>query len=260
MSSALTYPLPLLPSIPDDLENLDTRHALPHLMALMKNTLIRGLNRIHACAPLVIIGHPALPPFLDYVRSLLVQLDVHLEEDATFFSANALAAIATSDANPDTQTIRESIVSLTSLVSTWINVGVSLSFRSQFITREQDDTFYCPSTLCDGLSFGPALVAVMQAQIKTLTPTLLDSIISRLDLFELITSSVNRVGERSDMTFLLPFVVSHHDHTTSTHWPKIPEDGIEAFPTLILSHPGCWQFAPFNPITRETQSLISISA
>lgn len=244
MSSALTYPLPLLPSIPDDLENLDTRHALPHLMALMKNTLIRGLNRIHACAPLVIIGHPALPPFLDYVRSLLVQLDVHLEEDATFFSANALAAIATSDANPDTQTIRESIVSLTSLVSTWIN----------------DDTFYCPSTLCDGLSFGPALVAVMQAQIKTLTPTLLDSIISRLDLFELITSSVNRVGERSDMTFLLPFVVSHHDHTTSTHWPKIPEDGIEAFPTLILSHPGCWQFAPFNPITRETQSLISIFA
>ncbi|KAG1740771.1 uncharacterized protein EDB91DRAFT_1081859 [Suillus paluster] len=244
MSSALTYPLPLLPSIPDDLENLDARQALPHLMALMKNTLIRGLNRIHACAPLVIIGHPALPPFLDYVHSLLVQLDVHLEEDAAFFSANALAEIATSDANPDTKTIRESIISLTSLVSTWIN----------------DDSTYCSSALCDGLSFGPPLVVVMQAQIKMLTPTLLSSIISHLDLLELIKGSVGRVSERSDITFLLPFVVSHHDHTTSTHWPKIPEDGIETLPTLILSHPGCWQFAPFNPITRETQSLIAISA
>jgi hypothetical protein len=117
-----SYPLPLLPSIPDDLENIDARHALPHLMALMKNTLIRGLNRIHACAPLITTHHPALPPFLDYVRSLLMHLNAHLEEDATFFSTSALAEIVTSEANPDTEAIRESIASLLSLVSDWIKV------------------------------------------------------------------------------------------------------------------------------------------
>jgi hypothetical protein len=187
MSSALTYPLPILPCIPDDLDDLDSRQALPHLMALMKNTLIRGLNRVHAYAPLVIVGHPALPPFLDYVRSLLAQLDVHLEEDATFFSSNALAVVAATEANPDTKTIRESIFSLKSLVSAWILVGISLPFYLQFITREQDESKFCSSALCEGLAFGPTLVAIMQAQIRALTPTLLSSIISHLDLFELIT-------------------------------------------------------------------------
>ncbi|KAG1871837.1 hypothetical protein DFJ58DRAFT_741976 [Suillus subalutaceus] len=242
MSSALTYPLPVLPSIPDDLEHLDSRHALPHLMALMKNTLIRGLNRVHDCAPLITVGHPTLLPFLDYVRSLLAQLDVHLEEDALFFSANALAEVATTEANPDTKTIRESIMSLTSLVSAWI----------------LDESKFCPSALCEGVSFGPLLVGIMQAQIRALTPTLLSSIISHVDLLELIKASVSRISERSDMTFLLPFVVSHHDRTTSTHWPKVPEGCIEMFPTLILNHPGCWQFAPYNPLTNETQSFITI--
>jgi hypothetical protein len=240
MSSTLTYPLPVLPSIPDDLEHLDSRYALPHLMALMKNTLVRGLNRVHACAPLVIVGHPALLPFLDYVRSLLAQLNLHLEEDSTFFSANALAEVATTETNPDTTTIRKSIISLTSLVSAWI----------------LDESNYCSSALCEGLSFGPPLVTVMQAQIRALTPTLLSPIISHLDLLELITASVGRISEHSDMTFLLPFIVSHHDRTTSTHWPKIPEGCVDMFPTLILNHPGCWQFAPYNPLTNEIQSLI----
>jgi hypothetical protein len=189
MSSTLTYPLPVLPSIPDDLEHLDSRYALPHLMALMKNTLVRGLNRVHACAPLVIVGHPALLPFLDYVRSLLAQLNLHLEEDSTFFSANALAEVATTETNPDTTTIRKSIISLTSLVSAWILVGISLPFHSQFITRKQDESNYCSSALCEGLSFGPPLVTVMQAQIRALTPTLLSPIISHLDLLELITGA-----------------------------------------------------------------------
>jgi hypothetical protein len=122
MAPSLTYPLPLLPSIPDDLENLDARHALPHLMALMKNTFIRGLNRIHACVPLITTGHPALPSFLDYVCSLLMHINIHLEEDATFFSANALAKIATVKTNPDTKAVRESIASLLSSVSDWIKV------------------------------------------------------------------------------------------------------------------------------------------
>lgn len=242
MFSALAYPLPVLPSIPDDLEHLDSRHALPHLMALMKNTLIRGLNRVHACAPLVNVSHPALLPFLDYVRSLLAQLDAHLEEDAIFFSANALAEVATTEANPDTKSIRESIISLMNLVSAWI----------------LDESNFCSSALCAGLSFGPPLVATMQAQIRALTPTLLSSIISHPDLLELIGASVGRISERSDMTFLLPFVVSHHDRTTSTHWPKIPGGFVEMFPTLILNRPGCWQFAPYNPLTNETQSLTTI--
>lgn len=242
MSFALTYPLPILPSIPDNLEHLDSRHALPHLMALMKNTLIRGLNRIYACAPLVNVSHPALLPFLDYVRLVLTQLEVHLEEDATFFSANALAGVAATEANPDTKTIRESIISLMSLVAAWI----------------LDESDFCSGALCEGLSFGPSLVAIMQAQIRALTPTPLSSIISHSDLLELIRASVGRISERSDMTFLLPFVVSHHDRATSTHWPKIPRGFVEVFPTLILNHPGCWQFAPYNPLTNETQSLITI--
>jgi hypothetical protein len=122
MPSPLTYPLPLLPSIPDDPENLDARHALPHLMALMKNTLIRGLNRVHACAPLINSGHPALPPFLDYVSSLLTHLNVHLEEDSIFFSTKALIEISTCKINPDTKAIKESIGSLLSLVSGWTKV------------------------------------------------------------------------------------------------------------------------------------------
>ncbi|KAG2131708.1 uncharacterized protein EDB93DRAFT_932026 [Suillus bovinus] len=243
MSSALTYPLPVLPSIPDDLETLDSRCALPHLMALMKNTFIRGLNRVHACAPLVIVGHPTLLPFLDYVRLLLTQLNVHLEEDTTFFSANALAEVSLTEVNPDTKAIKKSVVSLLCLVSTWI----------------MDESKFCSSALREGLSFGPALVAIMQAQIRALTPSLLSSIISHLDLLELIAASVGRISERSDMTFLLPFIVSHHDRTTSAHWPKLPKGCFEMFPTFILNHSRCWQFAPYNPLTHEAQSLIAIS-
>jgi hypothetical protein len=53
-----------------------------------------------------------------------------------------------------------------------------------------------------------------------------------------MTASVSRISERSDMTFLLPFVVSHHDRTTSAHWPKVPEGYFDMFPILILNHPG----------------------
>jgi len=60
--------------------------------------------------------------------------------------------------------------------------------------------------------------------------------------------SVNRISECSDMSFLLPFILSHHDHTTSTHWPNIPEHGIKMLPSLMLSHPG---YAHFTFILNE---------
>jgi hypothetical protein len=70
-----------------------------------------------------------------------------------------------------------------------------------------------------------------------------------------MAASVGRISEHSDMTFLLPFIVSHHDRTTSTHWPKIPEGCVDMFPTLILDHPGsvlllCLGLLPNNSLEK----------
>jgi len=109
----------------------------------------------------------------------------------------------------------------------------------------------------------------MQVQIKMLTPALLSPIISHSDLLELITgtklflnflkvessnteattASVGRSSACSDMTFLLPFILSHHDRTTSAHWPDIHEDGIAMIPALILSHPGYVHFSCTHRLT-----------
>jgi len=114
----------------------------------------------------------------------------------------------------------------------------------------------------------------MQVHIKVLTPALLSSIISHSDLLELITGakvfsrvpkcptteattgSVARIGEHSDMTFLLPFVLSHHDHATSTYWPNIHKDGIAMLPTLILGHPGYVHFPSSHRLTSTSWFLV----
>ncbi|KAI6007664.1 hypothetical protein F5J12DRAFT_829720 [Pisolithus orientalis] len=79
-------------------------------------------------------------------------------------------------------------------------------------------------------------------------------------------ANIEWFASHSDMTFLLPFVISHHDPNTS-YWPPVQEQGMQALPVLLKAHEErvsvsmalfpfhalssrCWQFAPFDPLTR----------
>ncbi|KAH7921286.1 hypothetical protein BV22DRAFT_1038858 [Leucogyrophana mollusca] len=244
-ASDLSYPLPALPSVPEDLDSIDSRKALPYVMAFMKNTLIRALNNIYRAAPLLATDGANIRAFLEYVRCVCTLLRVHLEGDHLFFTSTAhglpLTTTVGPACNPDDLSIHDSLTQLNATLTTW---------------SQDPAVLYSADALRQALAFGPHLVNCMQTQLAALSFDSLSSAISDKDLREMIRDNVEWFASNSDTSFLLPFVISHHDSNTSPHWPTIHEQGLKALPTLMREHAGCWQFAPIDPMTKQANSWV----
>ncbi|EGO00868.1 hypothetical protein SERLA73DRAFT_159508 [Serpula lacrymans var. lacrymans S7.3] len=241
----ILFPLPMLPSIPDNLDSLDSRKALPFLMAFMKNTLIRGLNNVHQVAPLLNSNNPRTIFFLKYITSLCKLLRTHLEGDRLFFSlalpgGKALRDIVSIDCHPDLTFVHKALDQVESKLDAWTKNPAS----------------YCSLTLRQGIEFAPTMIVKMQVQLNLLSFDYISSLISDKDLRPMIQANMEWFASHSDITFLLPFVISHHDTSTSPHWPTITEQGAAALPSLIKEHAGCWEFAPIDPLTKQTNPMV----
>ncbi|KAI6098792.1 hypothetical protein EV401DRAFT_2278615 [Pisolithus croceorrhizus] len=237
-AATVEYPLPLLPILSCDIYAIDSRKALPFLMAFMKNAFIRALNHAYTISMRLPSGDPKILHFLMYAKSVVELLQVHLEGDRLFFTTcsdgRSLTDVLGPDCYPDFSGVTEALITLGSILAHWTEVPST----------------YSSSILQEHLHFGLSMVSHMRDQVEYLTFERISVAISDDDLHRMIQANIEWLTLHSDMSFLLPFVISHHDPSTSSYWPPVQEQGIQALPTLLKAHEGCWQFAPFDPLTR----------
>ncbi|KDR75283.1 hypothetical protein GALMADRAFT_140808 [Galerina marginata CBS 339.88] len=81
------FPLPLLSSVPDNLEKMKARRALLYQNTFMKNALIRALNVVYDVAPKIKASHPAFRQFMDYVDIVCDMISLHVRGDEVFFKS-----------------------------------------------------------------------------------------------------------------------------------------------------------------------------
>lgn len=207
-------------------------------MAFMKNAFIRALNHVYETSFQLQPGDSRVQHFIHYAKSAIELLRVHMEGDCLFFTTctegQSLVEALGPTCCPDAEHVIEALVTLSDTLAKWM----------------KNPNSYSADVLRDHLSFGHILVACMHAQIDYLSFHRLSATISDADLRQMIHTNVEWFASNSDISFLLPFVISHHDPSTSSYWPPIRKEGIEALPVLLKAHEDCWQFAPFDPLTK----------
>ncbi|KZT23597.1 hypothetical protein NEOLEDRAFT_1069281 [Neolentinus lepideus HHB14362 ss-1] len=236
----MSFPLDTLPVLPDDLESMDPFTVLPQLMALMKNTLIRGMNNIHQIAGVINPLHPDLRHYLRYVECYCDILKMHFQGDNVFFtkpvcSGKPLMVIISPACNPSTELFQESLEHLHKLVRNYV----------------ENPSAYSGSAVRDCLTFGPKMIEQMKAQIEAIEIDELRRHVSTENIISMIQESIDWFAENTDVAFMAPFVLTHHDPATSRYWPPITPDGQSKLPAVLKVHEGVWQFAPFDAVTRE---------
>ncbi|TFK44464.1 hypothetical protein BDQ12DRAFT_18561 [Crucibulum laeve] len=234
-------PLKLFPTIPDELEAMDSRLALRYQNIFMKNTLIRGLNTVHEVAPQINPSHPLFQAFMEYAEIVGDMVRLHLEGDEVFFitfngSGRSLFDILGEECNPNDFKIGDQLKALRQVINRW----------------QEDQSTYVPATLQEHIQhLNSTLSTKFWDQINKVKSEYLVSVVSDERLRTMIQDNVIWLVTHSDMTILLPFILSHHDSKTSAHWPSVTEEGMAAMPELLKVHEGCWKFAPFDPITKQ---------
>ncbi|KAF8893904.1 hypothetical protein BD779DRAFT_1669423 [Infundibulicybe gibba] len=232
----MTLPLQVLPTIPDNLEVMDSRHSLRYLNTFMKNTLIYGFNRIFQLSPLISGSHPAFQAFLKYVQCYCDILKSHLEGDAMFFTS----------AGENKKTLRD-ILGPHSVPKIANNeVLDSLKEIQQSIPAwSKSPASYSCSGFQNMLGFGTRMAIDMRQQVSAIDGDLLVKAISHEELQKKIKEHMEWLASRTDIAFLIPyvmsgfhntrpatlrkrnrFVLSHHDPQTSKTWPAVTEEGL----------------------------------
>ncbi|KAI6131248.1 hypothetical protein EDD17DRAFT_639444 [Pisolithus thermaeus] len=85
-AAAVEYPLPVLPALSCGIYAIDSRKALPSLIAFMKNAFIRALNHVYTISMRLPSGDPNILHFLMYAKSVVELLQVHLDGDRSIFT------------------------------------------------------------------------------------------------------------------------------------------------------------------------------
>jgi len=91
----------------------------------------------------------------------------------------------------------------------------------------------------------------MAKQRKALDKDSLMKFSAEAELRDMTTGNLNWLASHSDMSVLLPFVLSHHDPATSAHWPSVAPEGLKLVPDFVNKDPMCWKFAPVDPVTQQ---------
>lgn len=236
------FPLPLFPTIPDDLESMDSRRSVQHMNTFMKNTLIRGVNNIYETACLVNNGKLAYD-FLRYAITVLDMLRLHIEGDQMFFirrnaqdtSLIDFLGIAGSYAS-EFSVLHDAVKDLQQKLQSWTT---------------SPETYSCMNVRHSLETFAEPMLQSMASQRKLLGKDYMMKFSAEAELRDMIT----------DMSVLLPFVLSHHDPATSAHWPSVAPEGLKLVPDFVNKDPMCWNFAPLDPITKQkriNRTLLSV--
>ncbi|KAF8971079.1 hypothetical protein BDZ97DRAFT_1337100 [Flammula alnicola] len=236
------FPLPLLPTVPDDLEKMKGRRALLYQNTFMKNALIRALNIIYGVAPKLNGSHFAFRQFMEYVETVCDMTSLHIQGDEVFCKSLAQHCKAYRwTSNRSTAVVQDSLKSLRRLVRDW----------------KKDNKSYHYTRLQGCLSGMEApIIEVLHKQVAKFSGDVLPQSISDEQMRVLITDNMIWLGSNSDISILLPFCMSHHDIKTSKYWPPVTQDAIKAMPELVKEHPTLWKFSPFDPISRSGQKCL----
>ncbi|KAF9467378.1 hypothetical protein BDZ94DRAFT_1382522 [Collybia nuda] len=259
MDSTTTFPLPLLPTIPDNLDDMDSRKSIRYINTFMKNALIRGLNNVYTLAELVEDSETILCSFLDYALVVCDMICLHIEGtqpccDESFFTTPnsegvALLKILGKSSNMnDGGKMYNDIKALQQKIYAW---------------KESPST-YSPNLLRMAvIQFAQEVYWKMEkqrgrlpnkTQVESMDADVLAKAITDKALRSMIDENLQWLASHSDITYLLPFVLSHHDVRTSSYWPSVSPEGLEMVPELVMVHAECWEFAPIDPVTREVKT------
>ncbi|KAG6837795.1 hypothetical protein H0H93_016163 [Arthromyces matolae] len=216
----------------------------------MKNALIRGLNNLHNLAPRVLDNHRV--PFLRYASVVCDILYLHLKGDQLFLSrtnsqGKSLLACSTIEANinQDLSQLLAATSKLRNNIKSWLNAPDS----------------YAPVHLQRSLDAIAALIlAGMTNQRLVLDKdNLIQYCPTEAEIREMIHENLLWLTSEITISILLPFVLSHHDPSTSAYWPAVSPQGRQLVPGFVDQDSACWYFAPFDPITGQpADHLLSV--
>ncbi|KIY54007.1 hypothetical protein FISHEDRAFT_32358, partial [Fistulina hepatica ATCC 64428] len=224
---------------------------LQHVNAFMKNTFIRSFNGVYTNATTIAPTHGAFPAFVAYIASVSEVLRLHIEGDAKFFNTpsdrlggKCLADILGLPGTGWSET-QASVEALKGKALEWKEAG-----------GISPDT-YSATELIANLSFIQEMRNDMQAEIDCLDEDGPIMTVSDEDLKRLIAENLDWFASQNDVTFLLPYVIAHHDPAVTPSWPPMKSEATAALPEFVKQHEESWQFAPYHPLTREKQTWSS---
>ncbi|KAF8070374.1 hypothetical protein FPV67DRAFT_1016960 [Lyophyllum atratum] len=239
------FPLPLFPTVAVDLEGMDSRSSVQHMNTFMKNTLIRGVNNIYQTAPHV-NNKSLVDPFLRYAIIVCDMLSLHLQGDQMFFTKGNAQ--------------NKSLVDFLGITAPYATESSAL----QNILKHMLEKLHSWTKTPGAYSYvdlqlslkvlGTPMLQSMASQRNALNKDSLMKFVAEAELRDMITDNLIWLASHSDMSLLLPFVLSHHDPATSEHWPNVAPEGLGLVPDFVHKDLACWGFAPIDPITRQKRS------
>uniref|UniRef100_A0A0W0EX63 Uncharacterized protein n=1 Tax=Moniliophthora roreri TaxID=221103 RepID=A0A0W0EX63_MONRR len=231
---------PILEIFPVDstaLASKDASNYLLYMNTLMKNVLIRALSRITEFAPSMNGNNIKFEAFVGYV----VNFCDMLRDEMFFISPNKqgvkLVDVLGPACNPrNTDKLEAALDELRKGADQWKMVNS--------IIRDSADTLS---------NFAKVMMGTMTGQRSAIQNSAL-KIVEDEELRNMILENIKWIQSKSDITVLLPFILAHHDAVTAPEWPTMADDSTKELPHIIEVHAEWWQFAPFDPITREKKT------
>ncbi|KAK1229149.1 hypothetical protein PQX77_007819 [Marasmius sp. AFHP31] len=240
----------ILTTFPVDSTALASRDAKDHLLCvntLMKNCIIRALARILEIAP-TMKERGEFHSFMDYIGIVCEVLELHLEgEHHAMPSANKRSinqSQETKCSSPRLLLVKE----LDSLTYWELRVTQGhLSYRAHW-------EIFVPGSF--GLEYLAAVTRVSSTAMGNMADQLaaVDAGASKCtlgneELQKMINVNIAWIGNNSDPTVVLPFILAHHERSAAPQWPVIAAELSEKLPLIVEGWAKCWKLAPFDPLT-----------
>ncbi|KAF5345343.1 hypothetical protein D9758_008469 [Tetrapyrgos nigripes] len=235
-------------TLPITAEDIAASSARKHLLCvngLMKNTLIRALNRILAVVPSIKFqcDDASVIGFMEYIAVFCDMALLHLAGDERFLKSTeqgpALIEVFGSESNPNVPHLREGLEKL----------------RAATIGWKESPATATAQELEGLLGEGDELAKTMVRQWELMRDGDLGKDLEDETLGKMIQENIAWISGNSDITVLLPFILAHHDPATAEAWPQVTDEGLAEVPKMVELRKECWKFAPFDPATRNLQAL-----
>ncbi|KAN0135439.1 hypothetical protein V8E53_006718 [Lactarius tabidus] len=229
------FPLPMLATIPVDLESMDSRHAVRYHLAFMKNTILRALNNIYTHARELRRGDARSEAFLHYVAGLCDILVLQIRADERLFGSPVIIDVALE------KLLNEGCIQDMRKV---VHGAEKLKKLAQKYAKFLED--YDSREIVAHLSFSEEFAARSWAQLHSLDTGRIEEVCSEVEMRRGLRQTIDSFVHQSDVAFLVPFIHSHHDKGTSHHWPTVSAEFRLALPCLAKKYAKSWELAPFD--------------
>jgi len=217
---------------------MDSRYAVRYHLAFMKNTILRALNNIHTLALALPGDDPRLRAFFEYIVGVCDILVLHIDSDKHLFRTPVIAGVALE------KLLGEGCVQDMRKVAKG-------AYKLKKLARKyaEGPEQYESSEIIAHLSFAEEFSARSWAQLHSIDVNRLLSDCSEEDMHHGLQLIMASFVEKSEAAFLVPFIHSHHDRKTSTHWPPIGTKDRIVVACLAKVYSRSWELAPFDVFT-----------